>query len=426
MGFIEGVFMGHLVGKDLYRKLGKKIDGLTMRAPWNNAFYAILKELYTSDEAEVAAKMPYGIATIDQIAKSTGIETIRLQKILDSLSVKGLVMDLWMKGQYYYTLSPLVIGIFEFTMMRTGEGLNTKEWARLFNDYMHGSDIYYKSNFGNGQRVGPLRTLPYEETISEHVEILDYEKASAIVGDAKMFAVGLCSCRHEKLHLGAKKCDVPLETCTTIGPAAKHMANRGFAKLISKSEMTENLARFKEMGLVICADNVKKDVSFFCFCCGCCCNVLQGISEVGYPNTVVTSSFIAQSDKSQCSSCGSCAAACPIKAISMDVNDNPIIDKEICMGCGVCALNCPGEAMKLMKRSQKVLHPETMFQRIILQCLERGTLHNLIIANPLRVDQKFMHLFLGGFLKLPPVKKALMGEKLRSSFLQFLEKSSAK
>ena len=38
--------MGHLAAKEaLYRKLGKKIDGLTVRAPWNENLRAILKEL---------------------------------------------------------------------------------------------------------------------------------------------------------------------------------------------------------------------------------------------------------------------------------------------------------------------------------------------------------------------------------------------
>jgi hypothetical protein len=36
--------MGHLVGKDvLYRELGKKIDGLTVKVPWNENFNSILK-----------------------------------------------------------------------------------------------------------------------------------------------------------------------------------------------------------------------------------------------------------------------------------------------------------------------------------------------------------------------------------------------
>jgi Pyruvate/2-oxoacid:ferredoxin oxidoreductase delta subunit len=418
--------MGHLVGKKLYRKLGKKIDGLTMRAPWNETFYAILKELYTPDEAEVAVKMPYGLATLEQIARATGFDETRLRNILDDLSAKGLVMDLRLNGRYHYILSPIVIGIFEFTMMRTGEGLNTKEWARLFHDYMSGSDAFVKANYGRGQRISPLRTMPYEDAVSEEdfVEILDYEKASAIIEDAGKYAVGLCSCRHEKLHAGVKKCDFPLETCSTFGGSAVHLDRRGFARLISKSEMLENLSRFKEMGLVICADNIQKDVSFFCFCCGCCCNVLLGITKFGYPNSVVTSSFMATSDRNTCTECGTCAEACPINAITMNADDGPIVDQEYCMGCGVCGLKCPSEAMKLVKRKQKVLHPETTFQRVILQSLERGTLQNLLFANPNPIDQKFMRTVVGAFLKLPPVKRALMSDTLRSSFLSFMEKGA--
>ncbi|MCP4703599.1 MAG: 4Fe-4S ferredoxin, partial [candidate division Zixibacteria bacterium] len=49
-------------------KLGKKIDNSTTRAPWNETFYKILKELYSSDEAELAVRMPYGLASFDKIA----------------------------------------------------------------------------------------------------------------------------------------------------------------------------------------------------------------------------------------------------------------------------------------------------------------------------------------------------------------------
>ncbi len=53
----------------------------------------------------------------------------------------------------------------------------------------------------------------------------------------------------------------------------------------------------------------------------------------------------------------------------------------------------------------------------MLQSLERGTLHNQIFANPQSVNEKFMRAFVGGFLKLTPVKKALMSDGLRSRFL---------
>jgi Pyruvate/2-oxoacid:ferredoxin oxidoreductase delta subunit len=416
--------MGHLAGKDIYRELGHKIDNLETRAPRNDRLYAILKELYSAEEAEVAVKMPYGLSSLAQIQKATRIESAHLQKILEGLSARGLVMDLWINGEYRYLLSPMVIGIFEFTMMRTGDNLNLKEWARLFNDYLHGDDSFYRANAGKGMRVSPLRALPYEEAVdqSEYVEILDYEKASAIVEESEKFSIGICSCRHEKLHAGKKTCDTPLETCSTFGDSSEYMVQRGLGKAVSKSEMKDNLARCREMGLVMCADNIKKDISFICFCCGCCCNVLLGISRFGYPNIVVTSTFIAHHTSENCSECGDCASACPINAIKMKTEGGPDIDEAICIGCGVCGLKCPTGSMTLVKRKERVLHPETTFERIILQSLERGTLQNLMFADTQRLTHKFMRGFVGGFLKIPPVKKALMSDTLRSSFLQFMQK----
>ncbi len=60
--------MGHLVGKDIYKQLGNKIDGLSMRAPMNDSLYKILKELYSPLEAEVIVKMPYCSKTCKQMA----------------------------------------------------------------------------------------------------------------------------------------------------------------------------------------------------------------------------------------------------------------------------------------------------------------------------------------------------------------------
>ena len=418
--------MGHMVGKDVYRKLGKKVDNLTMRAPWNETLHAILKELYSPEEADVVVKMPYGLANLDRIEKLTGCERSKLQKILENLSAKGLVMDLWMHGEYHYMPSPMVIGIFEFTMMRVGDNLNTKEWAKLFHSYLQDDNGFYAANLKHKEKISPLRALPHEDAIdsSEHIEVLDYERATAIVEGGKKFSIGLCSCRHEKLHVGEKKCDVPLETCSSLDAAADFMIRHNFGKEASKREMLENLARSKEMGLVFCADNVKNDVSFICHCCGCCCNALLGISKFGYPNMVITSSFIAQVDDKVCAECGACAEACPIDAIELVSEKTPKIDTEVCMGCGVCALRCTTGALKLVKREQRVIHPEDTFERVILQCLERGTLQNMMFDNPQSVTHKFMRGFVGGFLKLPPVRRALMSDTLRSSFLGMMKKGA--
>lgn len=422
--------MGHLVGKDiLYRELGKKIDGLTVKVPWNENFHAILKELYTVEEADLIVKMPYRLSSCRRIQKITKIEETKLQKLLDGLCAKGLLIDVEIKGHYYYMISPMVIGIFEFTMMRTGSNLNSKEWAKLFNSYMHGDNSMMAANCIEGDKVSILRALPHEGTVAEEdfVEVLDYEKASRLVENTNRFSIGLCSCRHEKYHLEEKKCDVPLESCASFGIGADFLIRNNLAREISKTEMLEHLARSRESGLVLSADNVKKNITAICSCCGCCCNVLLGISKFGYNGILVTSNFISHCKEEICIGCGKCAKACPINAIKMLPVNNPEskikkkakVDTDICVGCGVCVLKCEKtKALKLVKREKRVLHPENVFEKLILQCLEKGTLQNQLFDNPGSITHNVMRNIMGGFYRLPMVKRALMSDALRSTFLK--------
>lgn len=416
--------MGHMSGKDVYRRVGEKIDSLQMRAPWNEHLHELLKELYTTEEAEVFCQLPASLSSLGKLVRITKIEEARLEKILESLCLKGLVIDMFIGGKYRYMPSPLVIGIFEFTMMRTGEGENSKRWAELFHHYLTDNDAFVAANYGNGQRVSPLRTLPYEGTIlnEDYTEVLDYEKATAIIESATKFAVGLCSCRHEKTHLG-DVCDAPLEICTTMGKSADYLIRNNLSREMSKSEALENLASSMEAGLVLNADNVKDRITFICHCCKCCCNALAGISRFGYANAVVTSSFIAGVDEADCNSCGKCVRVCPIDAISLNSRIKPMIDQKFCLGCGVCAFKCTKNAIRLVKRAQRVLHPENTFERVILQSLERGTLQNLLFEDPHRFTPKMMNGLVGGFLRLPGIKKALMSDLLRSRFLQVIKSS---
>jgi ferredoxin len=419
--------MAHSTAKNIYRKLGKKIDGLPTRVPWNETLYEILKELYTPQEAEVLIRMPYGLSCFEQVARSTKYDQAELRPTLESLCEKGLVFDIWVKDQYRYMPAPLAVGIFEMTMMRTRGELRYAKWARLFHDYLHGDHAFYAANFKHGEKVSILRTLPHEEAIDEayYVEILDYEKAAAIVEDADKFSIGLCSCRHEKLHVGQKPCKVPLETCSSFGPSADILIRHGMAREVSRSEMLENIARSKELKLVLSADNVQKNVGFMCHCCGCCCTLMLGVSQHGFPNTIVTSTYISHVDEEKCTGCEKCAIACPIQAIEMvpivnpptKKSKNPRIDESICLGCGVCALSCHTGAGRLVNREQRVIHPETTFERVILTSLERGTLHNQVFDDPNSITHQFLRGFVGGFLRLPPVKQALMSDLLRSRFL---------
>ena len=421
--------MGHMVAKDIYGSLGQKIDNLTVRTPQTETFHAMLRELYSPEEAELIVGMPFALSTLDRIARVTGRDRNEIEPLLTRLCEKGLVVDLLLGGSYRYMPAPFVIGIFEFTMMRmSGDDPDIGKLSKLFSDYFHEGD-FYAANCRDGQQVTVARALPHLDDLGDHVEILDYERVERIIDEAAYFSVGVCSCRHKKHHAGEQVCKVPLETCTSFGRAADYLVRHHMARPISRSEMRDIAQRSKDLKLVFSVDNVQKQPAFLCHCCGCCCDIMEGINRHGYPNAIVSSSLMPRVVMEDCNGCQKCGRACHVSAITMIPDPmqagtkrmfKPVINEEQCIGCGVCGLVCDPDAIKMVKRPQHVIHPETTFERVILQCLERGTLQNQLFDEPDRVSHKVMRGIVGGFLRLSPVKRALMSDALRSRFLAAL------
>jgi Fe-S-cluster-containing hydrogenase component 2 len=426
--------MGHMVGKDIYGSLGEKIDSLSVRTPQTETFHAILRELYSPEEAELIVQMPFTLSTLERIAQVTGRDRKDLEPWLASLCDKGLVVDLLLGDSYRYMPAPYVIGIFEFTMMRMkAADPDVGKVARLFSDYYHQGE-FYAANFRDGQQVTVARALPHLDDLGDHVEILDYERVERIIDEEEHFALGVCSCRHTKHHAGEQVCKVPLETCTSFGRAADYLVRHHLAREISRSEMRDVAQRSKELKLVFSVDNVRQHPAFLCHCCGCCCDIMEGINRHGYPNAIVSSTLVPRVVMEDCNGCQKCGRACHVGAITM-VPDTmqagakrmfkPVINEDVCIGCGVCGLACDPDAIKMEKRARHVIHPETTFERVILQCLERGTLQKQLFDEPDRVSHKVMRGIVGGFLRLPPVKRALMSDTLRSRFLSTMAAGAA-
>ncbi|MCP5104726.1 MAG: hypothetical protein GY950_15180 [bacterium] len=86
--------MGHIVGKDIYRDLGRKIDKLNVKVPWNDTLHAILKELYSLEEADLVVRMPAGLTTLEELQTYTKIDPTHLRKSSETYDSYCLILKL--------------------------------------------------------------------------------------------------------------------------------------------------------------------------------------------------------------------------------------------------------------------------------------------------------------------------------------------
>lgn len=415
--------MGHIHNTDKeYRLLQRRLDHCVEGAPDSPVFIEILKLLFSASEANLARQIPLRPTPIEKLAKRLGIPFEELDSRISEMAQRGLVFDAEYNGQRYVVLAPVVIGFFEFTFMRTRDQLPMKQLAQLFEEYMMQDDRFARSVFSGSTQIG--RSLVREEALAEedYSEILDWERATAIVKSASRVGVSLCACRHKAVHLGTA-CDNPLETCLTLNNGANILIKSGLAKEITTSEALDILIKCKEAGLAQTADNVQKDVGYICNCCGCCCGMFKAMKTFNIDKAIVSSNWIMQIDTQKCTGCGACARACPLGAIEV-VQENDGVkkrvakcDENLCLGCGVCYGKCKFNAITMKARPKRVFTPETTFDKVIMMALERGKFANYIFDDPSRFSHRALGRIVSLIEKSPPVKALLAVQPVRSVFL---------
>lgn len=326
--------------KDIYRKLLGKIDKHPMGAPSHPAIFAILKELFTPDEARLASRMSLKALDAPDIAERGEMLLEQAVSLLESMADKGIIYCIKTKGLVRYALMPPMPGFFEFSLVKGSDTPRNRRLGKLWDEYFTGA----LGDAMHATKIPMSRVVPVNKKVSYGMEIFPYEEAVEIVKGARKIALGQCQCR-----FSVRKCNAPLDVCILLDSWADFLTDRNLASPIGVEEAIDALKRSEEAGLVHTTPNTKTPVPYICNCCSCCCFMLRGVTELGH-KSLASSRFMAAVDEDTCTGCETCASICSFMAIEIDDENTAAVSLESCVGCGLCTSACPEEAISMIQR----------------------------------------------------------------------------
>ena len=372
--------MAHRTARASYEQLTRRLNKFPVGAAPSELFYDILAMLFTEREARLVAQLPIAPFKAADAARAWGTDVVEAERELDRLVARSLLIDTCFDGVRRYFLPPPMAGFFEFSLMRTDGRLDKQALAELFHRYMNVEDEFVRELYEGETQLG--RALVHEPALDPYDElhVLDYERASAIIGEAHHLGVGLCYCRHKMEHLG-KACDAPLELCLSLNAAAETLIRQGIVRRIEPAEGLDLLAEAYEHDLVQFAENVRCGVNFICNCCRCCCETMIAARRFAVLRPVHTTRFMPVFVEQACNGCGRCTGSCPVEALRQKLpGTTPTIDRSVCIGCGICSRTCRRRAIVLAVRPERIITPLDSAHRTVVMAIERGKLQNLIFS----------------------------------------------
>ncbi len=418
--------MAHQTAKNGYRKLADRLNQFPQGAPPTELLFQILRVLASEKEAHWLSQVPIRPFKAEKAAVSWRVSTSEAAKRLNELAERCLLLDMETDSGTLYMLPPPMAGFFEFSLMRLRDDIDQPLLSQLFYQYITTEEDFIRDlMLKEGTPIG--RAYVNEEALDRdnQLHVLDYEKASEIMRQAKDIAVGMCYCRHKASHTTGT-CQAPMDICMTFGNTADTLIRHGYARRVELSECLDLLDLAYEHHLVQFGENVQRQPSFICNCCGCCCEALIAARKFGLLNPVETTQYLPDISSHACTGCGRCVKVCPVEALGLVSANDPQkpdrkiarLDERVCLGCAVCVRACPvDQTIKLKRRPQQIVTPVTSVHRIVMMAIERGKLQNLIFDNQAHLSHRAMAAVLGAILKMPPIKQIMASSQMKSRYL---------
>jgi electron transport complex protein RnfB len=339
----------HRMAGDAYERLAYALDRLPNGFPRtaSKVEIAILKKIFSPDEASLASQLSGRRDPLDVIAARVGLSVEEAGTRLGRMAEGGLVWFDQKDGKPRFRLAPFIVGIYEDQLDRMDH-----ELAHLVEDYL-----------ANGGAAGIMkpqpalhRVVPAQRAVKSEW-ILPYDDVREILLSAKTFGLRDCVCRVQQDQIGHRRCDFPVRTCLFFSSFERAPSSLD----VSREQALTTLDKFEEIGLVHTVSNVIKGVGYVCNCCGCCCGIIRGINDYGIQNSVAQANYFAVINPAECLGCGTCVKRCQVHAIA-DKDGVSVVDRKRCIGCGLCVTGCPNNVAKLQRKPEaEIVHPPADF-----------------------------------------------------------------
>ena len=315
--------------REVILKLGKMITnrvpialGLEKLSTEDPEYWG-LDMLLTDEQAEVALKMKRRIPrTLDDMVKLTGMERERLEKILQELSVIGIVEYNWEneKHEKQYILPMFVPGSAEFTNMNSRILEEHPEMGRFFEEMSRLPLEKITPMVPPGGAGIGMHVIPVEKAIEMENESIPVEHISHWLDkyDGK-YAKSPCSCRNSRKTFDEGCADDPEGWCIAVGDMADYVVEteKG-GEYITREEALEIFRQAEENGFVHQITNIDGADKIFAIC-NCNVNVCYALRTSQLFNTpnMSRSAYVARVDKANCVACGRCVEYCPAGAVKL-------------------------------------------------------------------------------------------------------------
>jgi Na+-translocating ferredoxin:NAD+ oxidoreductase subunit B len=340
--------------KDVYSQLAKDW-GL----PGSQRLIRLMEIGFTAEEGEVLRALTWWM-TPQQLAQKLKVDENTIFPRLQRLMKSG-----WLrirKGTYIATpnmLSTIPVS----SLPGIPEAKLNELWSDFYRsgDYQKWSaDAWITRLAATGYpafRIMPARKALRASPNLKPEQILWYEDMEQLLTRAKIIFGGrgrdVCSCRRI---WGV--CDSPVG-CMTWSYEERPMHHGPYSHQLTTVDALAMVDEAEEYGSVNIPDNCS-ETEAACFCCPCCCHVLQSSTDYGrtfkqYSKLqagIAPSRFQAVIDQDLCNGCQTCNERCHFDAVEMKKVSGlkklkASIIAENCMGCGLCVFKCPQKALRL-------------------------------------------------------------------------------